>query len=144
VRRVPFSSFVPMVLIPDQGAAINRVPTRWSSLNGHSMISVPDDYLHQLISGSRKPLARSTSQKRSGASLHYTCRDCPKAGKTDGVYSTNFHLQKLGLWFLLSFCRGRPSVSLSVMLFQLRKACGYSHRSTDCLQLRFSRNLCSL
>jgi len=38
-----------MLVSPDQGAAINIVPTRWSSLNGHRLISLTNDYPHQLI-----------------------------------------------------------------------------------------------
>lgn len=49
VRRVPFFSFALMLVSPDQGAAINIVPTRWSSLNGHRLISLTNDYPHQLI-----------------------------------------------------------------------------------------------
>jgi LysR family carnitine catabolism transcriptional activator len=49
VGRVPFFSFALMLVSPDQGAAINIVPTRWSSLNGHKLISLTNDYPHQLI-----------------------------------------------------------------------------------------------
>jgi DNA-binding transcriptional LysR family regulator len=38
-----------MVVSPDQGAAINSVPARWSSLNGQRLISLTSDYPHQLI-----------------------------------------------------------------------------------------------
>ncbi len=57
VRRVPFFSFALMVIAPDQGAAINRVPTGWSSLSGHRLISLTNDYPHQLIID--KQLART-------------------------------------------------------------------------------------
>ena len=49
LRRVPFFSFALMVVFPDQGAAVHRVPTRWSSLNGHRLISLTNDYPHQSI-----------------------------------------------------------------------------------------------
>jgi DNA-binding transcriptional LysR family regulator len=49
VRRIPFFGFALMLVSPDQGAAINNVPTRWSSLNGHRLISLTNDYPHQLI-----------------------------------------------------------------------------------------------
>lgn len=49
VRRVPFFNFALMAVFPDQGAAINSVPTRWSSLSGHRLISLTKDYPHQLI-----------------------------------------------------------------------------------------------
>ena len=49
IRRVPFFSFALMVVFPDQGAAINRVPTRWASLSGHRLISTTDEWPHQVI-----------------------------------------------------------------------------------------------
>jgi DNA-binding transcriptional LysR family regulator len=49
VRRVPCFSFALMIVSPDQGAAINSVPARWSSLNGQRLISLTSDYPHQLI-----------------------------------------------------------------------------------------------
>lgn len=59
IRRVPLFSFALMLVSPDQGAAVKRVPTRWSSLKGHRMISLTDDYPHQLIID--KQLTRSGS-----------------------------------------------------------------------------------
>lgn len=57
IRRVPFFSFALMVAFPDQGAAINRVPTRWASLSGHRLISTTDEWPHQVIIN--KQLART-------------------------------------------------------------------------------------
>jgi LysR family carnitine catabolism transcriptional activator len=57
LRRVPSFSFALMVVFPDQGAAINRLPTRWSSLNGHRLISTTDEWPHQVIID--KQLART-------------------------------------------------------------------------------------
>lgn len=49
IRRVPFFSFALMVVSPDRGFAINNVPTRWSSLDRHRVISLTNDYPHQLL-----------------------------------------------------------------------------------------------
>ena len=38
-----------MAVFPDQGAAINSAPTRWSSLSGQRLISLTKDYPHQLV-----------------------------------------------------------------------------------------------
>lgn len=48
-EEFPFFSFALMLVSPDQGAAISMVPVRWSSLNGHRLISLTNDYPHQLI-----------------------------------------------------------------------------------------------
>jgi DNA-binding transcriptional LysR family regulator len=37
-----------MAVFPDQGAAINSAPTRWSSLSVQRLISLTKDYPHQL------------------------------------------------------------------------------------------------
>jgi LysR family carnitine catabolism transcriptional activator len=49
VRRVPCFSFALMVVTPNQGAAINKAPTRWSSLSGRRLISLTNEYPHQGI-----------------------------------------------------------------------------------------------
>ena len=49
IRRTPFFSFALMVVSPDQGFAINNVPTRWSSLDRHRLIALTNDYPHQLL-----------------------------------------------------------------------------------------------
>jgi len=49
VRRNPFFSFALMAVFPDQGAAINSAPTRWSSLSGQRLVSLTKDYPHQLV-----------------------------------------------------------------------------------------------
>lgn len=48
MRRSPLFRFALMAVFPDQGAAINSAPTRWSSLSGHRLISLIKDYPHQL------------------------------------------------------------------------------------------------
>jgi DNA-binding transcriptional LysR family regulator len=48
VRRSPFFRFALMAVFPDQGAAINTAPARWSSLRGQRLISLTKDYPHQL------------------------------------------------------------------------------------------------
>ena len=49
LRRAPFFSFTLMLVSPDQGFVINNVPTRWSSLGRRRMISLTNDYPHQLL-----------------------------------------------------------------------------------------------
>lgn len=49
IRKVPFFSFALMVISPDQGFAINNVPTRWSSLNQCRLVVLTNDYPHQLL-----------------------------------------------------------------------------------------------
>jgi len=49
VKRNLFFRFALMAVFPDQGAAINSVPTRWSSLSGQRLISLTKDYPHQLV-----------------------------------------------------------------------------------------------
>jgi LysR family transcriptional regulator, carnitine catabolism transcriptional activator len=49
LRKVPFFSFALMVVSPDRGFAINNVPTRWSSLDRQRLISLTNDYPHQLL-----------------------------------------------------------------------------------------------
>jgi DNA-binding transcriptional LysR family regulator len=48
VRRSRFFRFALMAVFPDQGAAINSAPTRWSSLSVQRLISLTKDYPHQL------------------------------------------------------------------------------------------------
>src|SRR5580692_10784910 len=47
-RRRPFFRFELMMIFPDQGAVIKKAATRWSSVNGQSLISLTKDYPHQL------------------------------------------------------------------------------------------------
>jgi LysR family carnitine catabolism transcriptional activator len=50
VRGVPFFRFSLMVVRPDNNADFNRVSTKWSALNGESLISLTSNYPHsQLI-----------------------------------------------------------------------------------------------
>jgi len=49
VRRVPFFRFSLMLIRPDTGAMANRTPTRWSALNGQTLISLTRNYAHQQL-----------------------------------------------------------------------------------------------
>jgi DNA-binding transcriptional LysR family regulator len=49
VVRSPLFRFALMAVFPDQGAAINSAPTRWSSLSEQRLISLTKDYPHQLV-----------------------------------------------------------------------------------------------
>lgn len=64
VRRSSLFRFSLMAVFPDQGAAINNTPTRWSSLSGQRLISLTKDYPHQLVID--KQLSRQGSGSRTG------------------------------------------------------------------------------
>lgn len=49
IRRAPFFRFSLMVIRPDKNAAFNRIPTRWTALNGQTLISLTPDYPHQQL-----------------------------------------------------------------------------------------------
>jgi LysR family carnitine catabolism transcriptional activator len=49
VRRAPFFRFSLLVIRPDKNAAFNRVSTRWTALNGHTLISLTSNYPHQQL-----------------------------------------------------------------------------------------------
>lgn len=49
VRRVPFFRFSLMVIRPNEGVAPNRPPTRWSALDGQTLISLTGNYPHQQL-----------------------------------------------------------------------------------------------
>jgi DNA-binding transcriptional LysR family regulator len=49
VRGVPFFRFSLMVVRPDQNADFNRVSTKWSALNGQTLISLTSNYPHQQL-----------------------------------------------------------------------------------------------
>jgi DNA-binding transcriptional LysR family regulator len=49
VRGVPFFRFSLMVVRPDKNADFNRVSTKWSSLNGETLISLTSNYPHQQL-----------------------------------------------------------------------------------------------
>jgi DNA-binding transcriptional LysR family regulator len=49
VRRAPFFRFSLMVVRPDKNAAFNRVSTRWTALNGQTLIALTPDYPHQQL-----------------------------------------------------------------------------------------------
>jgi DNA-binding transcriptional LysR family regulator len=49
VRRVPFFRFSLMVIRPNKGGAPNRPATRWSALDGQTLISLTSNYPHQQL-----------------------------------------------------------------------------------------------
>jgi len=49
VRRLPFFRFSLMVIRPDKGTPLNRSTTRWSALNGQTLISLTANYPHQQL-----------------------------------------------------------------------------------------------
>lgn len=49
LRRVPFFRFSLMVIRPDNDGMPDRVPTRWSRLNGQTLIALTGDYPHQQL-----------------------------------------------------------------------------------------------
>jgi LysR family carnitine catabolism transcriptional activator len=67
MRRSPLFHFALMAVFPDQGAAINSTPIRWSSLVGQRLISLTKDYPHQLIVD--KQLAKVGATNRRGQAV---------------------------------------------------------------------------
>lgn len=49
VRRAPFFRFSLMVIRPDKNSSFNRVSTRWTALNGQTLISLTSNYPHQQL-----------------------------------------------------------------------------------------------
>jgi DNA-binding transcriptional LysR family regulator len=49
VQRAPFFRFSLMVIRPDKNAAFNRVSTRWTALNGQTLVSLTSNYPHQQL-----------------------------------------------------------------------------------------------
>ena len=49
VRRAPFFRFSLMVIRPDKNAAVKRISTRWTALNGQTLISLTSNYDHQQL-----------------------------------------------------------------------------------------------
>lgn len=68
VRRVPFFRFSLMVIRPDKNAAFNRVSTRWSALNGQTLISLIANYPHQQLID--KQLAKSGVAWKRGQTVN--------------------------------------------------------------------------
>ena len=68
VRRVPFFRFSLMVIRPDKNAAFNRVSTRWSTLNGQTLISLTANYPHQQLID--KQLAKSGVAWKRGQTVN--------------------------------------------------------------------------
>lgn len=63
IRGVPFFRFSLMVIRPDKNADLNRVSTKWSALNGESLISLTSNYPHQQLI--------NTQLAKSGISCKY-------------------------------------------------------------------------
>ena len=55
VRRVPCFRYSLMVIRPDKNAAFNRVSTRWSAINGQTLISLTTNYPTSSLSTSNWP-----------------------------------------------------------------------------------------
>jgi LysR family transcriptional regulator, carnitine catabolism transcriptional activator len=68
VRRVPFFRFSLMVIRPDKNAAFDRVSTRWSALNGQTLISLTANYPHQQLID--KQLAKSGVAWKRGQTVN--------------------------------------------------------------------------
>jgi LysR family carnitine catabolism transcriptional activator len=68
VRRIPFFRFSLMVIRPDKNAAFNRVSTRWSALNGQTLISLTANYPHQQLID--KQLAKSGVAWKRGQTVN--------------------------------------------------------------------------
>jgi LysR family carnitine catabolism transcriptional activator len=68
VRRVPFFRFTLMVIRADKNGAVDRTTTRWSSLNGQTLISLTPNYPHQRLIG--KQLAKARVTCRSGQTVN--------------------------------------------------------------------------
>jgi DNA-binding transcriptional LysR family regulator len=49
IRRAPFFRFSLMVVRPDKNAVFNRISTRWTGLNGQTLISLTPNYPHQKL-----------------------------------------------------------------------------------------------
>jgi DNA-binding transcriptional LysR family regulator len=49
IRRLPFFRFSLMVVRPDKNATFNRLSTRWTALNGQTLISLTSNYPHQKL-----------------------------------------------------------------------------------------------
>lgn len=49
VRRVPFFRFSLMMIRPDVNPGLNRISTRWTALNGQTLIFLTSDYPHQQL-----------------------------------------------------------------------------------------------
>ena len=69
LRRVPFFRFSLMVIRPDKDAAFNRVSTRWSALNGQTLISLTANYPHQQLID--RQLAKSGAAWKRGQTVNF-------------------------------------------------------------------------
>ena len=68
VRRVPFFRFSLMAIRADKNGAFDRATTRWSSLNGQTLISLTANYPHQQLID--KELAKAKVICRSGQTVN--------------------------------------------------------------------------
>jgi LysR family transcriptional regulator, carnitine catabolism transcriptional activator len=68
LRRVPFFRFSLMVIRADKDAVHDRVSTRWSALNGETLISLTSNYPHQQLVDKR--LAKAGIACRRGQTVN--------------------------------------------------------------------------
>jgi DNA-binding transcriptional LysR family regulator len=68
VRRVPFFRFALMVIRADKNGTVDRVTTKWSSLNGQTLVALTANYQHQQLID--KELAKAKVICRSGQTVH--------------------------------------------------------------------------
>jgi LysR family transcriptional regulator, carnitine catabolism transcriptional activator len=68
VRRVPFFRFSLMAIRADKNGAVDRATTRWSSLNGQTLISLTSNYPHQQLIDNELTKAKVTC--RSGQTVN--------------------------------------------------------------------------
>jgi LysR family transcriptional regulator, carnitine catabolism transcriptional activator len=68
LRRVPFFRFSLMVIRADKDAVHDRVSTRWSALNGETLISLTSNYPHQQLID--KQLAKAGIACRRGQTVN--------------------------------------------------------------------------
>lgn len=68
VWRVPFFRFALMAIRPGKNGTVDRATTRWSSLNGQTLISLTANYPHQQLIN--KELAKAKVICRSGQTVN--------------------------------------------------------------------------
>ncbi len=83
VRRVPFFRFTLMVIRADKNGSVDRATTRWSSLNGQTLISLTVNYPHQQLID--KELARAKVICRSGQTVNLLDTQIGLAEADEGV-----------------------------------------------------------
>lgn len=68
IRGAPFFRFSLMVLRPDKNANFNRVSTKWTALNGQTLISLTKNYPHQQLVDAQ--LAKSSVAWKRGQTVN--------------------------------------------------------------------------